>query len=51
MVALWTLASLAFHAVRIAQAFAARARGEAVRPFDESAPAGERPNGARGGSD
>jgi len=42
MVALWTVVSLAFHAVRIAQAFGARARGEAVRPFDESAQAGAR---------
>jgi phosphatidylglycerophosphate synthase len=42
MVALWTVASLAFHAVRIGQAFAARSRGESVRPFDESARADAR---------
>lgn len=34
MVALWTVASLAFHAVRTAQAFAARRRGEAVDAWD-----------------
>jgi len=53
LVAIWTLASLGFHAVRIAQAFAARARGGAVRPFDESLPAPARRNGmepAAGGS-
>jgi phosphatidylglycerophosphate synthase len=44
MVAIWTVVSLCYHAVRIAQAFAARARGESVRPFDESAPALARPN-------
>jgi len=38
LVAIWTVASLGFHAVRIAQAFVARARGVAVRPFDESLP-------------
>ena len=46
MVALWTAVSLGFHAARIAQAFAARSRGEPVRPFDESAPAVARPIGA-----
>ena len=35
MVALWTLASLAFHSVRLLQAFAARSRGEAIEPWDE----------------
>jgi len=44
MVALWTVASLAFHAVRIGQAFAARARGAPVRPFDESAQVAARRN-------
>jgi phosphatidylglycerophosphate synthase len=45
LVAIWTLASLGIHAVRIAQAFAARARGIAVRPFDESLPAPARRSG------
>jgi phosphatidylglycerophosphate synthase len=36
MVALWTLVSLAFHTVRLAQAFAARRRGEPVTPLDEA---------------
>jgi hypothetical protein len=36
MVALWTLVSLGFHAVRLAQAFAARRRGEAVIAWDEA---------------
>jgi len=35
MVALWTVVSLAFHTVRLAQAFAARRRGEPVTPLDE----------------
>jgi len=35
MVALWTLASLGFHSVRLIQAFRARARGEAIVPWDE----------------
>jgi phosphatidylglycerophosphate synthase len=34
MVALWTAVSLAFHAMRLAQAFAARRRGEAVVAWD-----------------
>ncbi|MGH0032661.1 MAG: CDP-alcohol phosphatidyltransferase family protein [Myxococcota bacterium] len=34
MVALWTVFSLAFHSVRLLQAFAARRRGEAVVPWD-----------------
>ncbi len=49
MVALWTVVSLGFHALRIGQAFAARSRGERVRPFDEYAPAAARPSGARPG--
>ncbi|MDJ0851525.1 MAG: CDP-alcohol phosphatidyltransferase family protein [Myxococcota bacterium] len=36
MVALWTVASLGFHAVRLAQALLVRARGEAVEPWDEA---------------
>jgi phosphatidylglycerophosphate synthase len=35
MVALWTLASLAFHAVRLLQAFVARSRGQQIEPWDE----------------
>jgi phosphatidylglycerophosphate synthase len=35
MVMLWTLASLAFHAVRLLQAFAARSRGQQIEPWDE----------------
>jgi phosphatidylglycerophosphate synthase len=46
MVAIWTAVSLAFHAVRIAQAFAVRARGREVRPFDESPASALRPTGA-----
>jgi len=34
MVALWTLASLLFHVVRLGQAFAARRRGEPVAAWD-----------------
>lgn len=48
MVALWTVASLAFHAVRIAQALAARARHREVRPWDESPEPTLRPNGVKG---
>jgi len=35
MVALWTLASLAFHGLRLLQAFAARRRGQPIEPWDE----------------
>src|SRR5262249_42382218 len=49
MVAIWTVVPLGFHAVRIAQAFAARARGEGVRPFDESVAAAARPKAAGSG--
>jgi hypothetical protein len=34
MVALWTVVSIAFHSLRLLQAFSARRRGEAVRPWD-----------------
>ena len=37
LVALWTAASLAFHALRLGQAFAARWRGEPVEPWDAQA--------------
>lgn len=43
MVAIWTALSLAFHAVRIAQAFMQRARGKAVSPWDESLGPAARP--------
>lgn len=36
MVALWTIVSLAFHTVRLAQAFAAQRRGEPVTAWDEA---------------
>ena len=48
MVALWTIASLAFHALRIAQAFAARAADQEIRPCDESSRPVARPTGAAG---
>ncbi len=44
MLAIWTVASLAFHAVRLAQAFRARARGEPVTAWDEASGAAERPS-------
>jgi phosphatidylglycerophosphate synthase len=47
MVALWTLASLAFHAIRIGQAFAARAGGRSVRPWDEASAPVLRPSGVQ----
>jgi phosphatidylglycerophosphate synthase len=34
MVALWTVVSIGFHVVRLAQAFAARRRGDEVKPWD-----------------
>jgi phosphatidylglycerophosphate synthase len=40
MVALWTVASLAFHSVRLAQAFAARRRGEPVVAWDAAGAGG-----------
>jgi len=46
MVALWTLASLAFHAVRLGQAWWLRRRGDRVEPWDQppaSALAGDAP--------
>lgn len=55
MVAIWTGASLAFHALRLAQAFRARACGEAVAAWDEASdsagrPSQEPPREAEGGS-
>jgi len=43
VVAIWTLASLGFHAVRLLQAFLTRARGEEVVPWDEHGRAVARP--------
>jgi len=43
MVAIWTALSLGFHAVRIGQAFAQRARGKAISPWDESLAPAARP--------
>jgi hypothetical protein len=40
MVAIWTAVSIGFHAVRLVQAFVARAHGEVIAPWDE-APATE----------
>jgi phosphatidylglycerophosphate synthase len=51
LVAIWTAVSLAFHALRLAQAFAARWRGEAVVPWDEASGTLPRPKGdAAGGA-
>ena len=36
MVAIWTVASIGFHFVRLTQAFAARARGETIAAWDEA---------------
>ena len=49
MVALWTLASLAFHGVRLLQAFIAQRRGEPVTPWDEALKPAERPIEETGG--
>jgi phosphatidylglycerophosphate synthase len=38
LVAGWTLASLAFHGLRLAQAALSRRRGERIEPWDSSAP-------------
>jgi hypothetical protein len=46
MVALWTLACLGFHAVRLLQAAARRARGAAIEPWDRPPP-GPVPGGSR----
>ncbi len=43
MVAIWTGVSIGFHAVQTLQAFAARWRGEAIQPFDESRTLAPRP--------
>lgn len=46
MVAIWTLASLGFHSVRLVQAFALRRRGEAIQPWGEALRADPRPEEA-----
>jgi len=38
MVALWTVVSIAFHVVRLLQAFVARSRGEAIVAWDGPRP-------------
>jgi phosphatidylglycerophosphate synthase len=49
MVALWTLASLAFHGVRLLQAFGAKRRGEPVTPWDVAPEPAEAPVQETGG--
>jgi hypothetical protein len=49
MVAIWTLASLGFHSVRLLQAFALRRRGRAIEPWGEALRAGQRPGEAAPG--
>jgi phosphatidylglycerophosphate synthase len=49
MVAIWTLVSIGFHSVRIAQAFASRRRGEAIAAWDEDPDPPPRPSGVGGG--
>jgi hypothetical protein len=44
MVAIWTVASIAFHCVRLVQAFVARAHGETIAPWDEAPAALMRPS-------
>ena len=46
MVAIWTLASLGFHSVRLLQAFALRQRGQAIEPWGETLRTGQRPEQA-----
>jgi phosphatidylglycerophosphate synthase len=44
MVAIWTVVSVAFHCVRLAQAFVARARGETIAPWNEAPAPPARPS-------
>jgi len=44
MVAIWTVASIGFHCVRLVQAFVARARGETIAPWDEAPGSAVRPS-------
>ena len=44
MVTIWTVASIAFHCVRLTQAFVARARGETIGPWDEAPAPLQRPS-------
>ena len=46
MVAIWTLASIAFHGWRIGYAFAERARGAEIQPFGEASELPMRQSGA-----
>jgi hypothetical protein len=55
MVAIWTLACFAFHAVRLLQAFALRRRGGVVEPWDDAlrrafAPKQTGPGSVQGGA-
>jgi phosphatidylglycerophosphate synthase len=43
MVAIWTVVSIGFHSIRLLQAYAARARGEVIAPWDEAPGTGPRP--------
>jgi phosphatidylglycerophosphate synthase len=43
MVAVWTLASIGFHTVRLFQAVIARSRGHLIRAWDEAPPPASRP--------
>lgn len=49
LVAIWTALSLAFHTLRLAQAFATRSRGEAIVPWDEAPDALARRSGDAAG--
>jgi phosphatidylglycerophosphate synthase len=49
MVAIWTLASLGFHSVRLLQAFALRRRGRAIEPWGEALRTEKRPEKAAPG--
>ena len=45
MVAIWTVVSLGFHGTRLAQAFAARSRGEEIGPWNEALASAARQTG------
>jgi len=51
MVALWTLASLAFHTARLAQAFALRRRGEVIAAWDARDASGDPQQRGEAGTD
>jgi len=48
MVAIWTVASIAFHGVRLLQAVVARAHGETITPWDEAPATRARPSSQPG---